>query len=241
MEIFSRIIALLFLIILSPLLLSIIVLSLLFQGYPIIFKQKRVGKDFKHFNILKFRTLKNNTNENDLFTTNFIYEISKWGKFLRKTKLDELPQLVNIIKGDMRFIGPRPEIPEYVVRGKFIFLNKLKPGLSGYSSILFRNESEIMSLIDNENPYDDILKIKIALDNYYTLKKGFIVDFKLVIITILSLFMPKKAGHYILIKLLEVENKKELNLKLILKSVKLKSRDFHFFVFKNDLINSKYK
>lgn len=241
MEIFSRIIALLFLIILSPLLLSIIVLSLLFQGYPIIFKQKRVGKDFKHFNILKFRTLKNNTNENDLFTTNFIYEISKWGKFLRKTKLDELPQLVNIIKGDMRFIGPRPEIPEYVVREKFIFLNKLKPGLSGYSSILFRNESEIMSLIDNENPYDDILKIKIALDNYYTLKKGFIVDFKLVIITILSLLMPKKAGHYILMKLLEVENKKELNLKLILKSVKLKSRDFHFFVFKNDLINSKYK
>ena len=78
---------------------------------------------------------------------------------MRKTKLDELPQLVNIIKGDMRFIGPRPEIPEYVVREKFIFLNKLKPGLSGYSSILFRNESEIMSLIDNENPYDDILKI----------------------------------------------------------------------------------
>ena len=84
---------------------------------------------------------------------------TKWGNFLRKTKLDELPQLDNIIKGDMRFIGPRPEVPEYVSKEAFSFLRVIKPGLSGYSSILFRNESEIFSMIDSKEPYSDILKI----------------------------------------------------------------------------------
>ena len=67
----------------------------------------------------------------------------------------------------MRFIGPRPEIPEYVDRNTFSFLKQIKPGLSGYSSIIFRNESDILSMIDSNDPYKEILNIKLALDNYY--------------------------------------------------------------------------
>ena len=66
-------------------------------------------------------------------------KVTNWGRFLRKTKLDELPQFFNVIKGDMRFIGPRPEVPEFVDKKSFYFLDEIKPGLSGYSSILFRN------------------------------------------------------------------------------------------------------
>ena len=207
MEIFSRLIALILIIILSPLFLIILLTSFIFQGSPIIFKQIRVGKNFKHFNILKFRTLKNIQTEPNLFSKKTNLKTSKWGLFLRKAKLDELPQLFNIIKGDMRFIGPRPEIPQYVNPETFDFLKKIKPGLSGYSSILFRNEAEILSMIDQEDPYDDILKIKIALDKYYLGKKGFFEDLKLVFLTIFSLIIPKRTGHYILLKLLKIKDK----------------------------------
>ena len=207
MEIFSRLIALILIIILSPLFLIILLTSFIFQGSPIIFKQIRVGKNFKHFNILKFRTLKNIQTEPNLFSKKTNLKTSKWGIFLRKAKMDELPQLFNIIKGDMRFIGPRPEIPQYVNPETFDFLKKIKPGLSGYSSILFRNEAEILSMIDQEDPYDDILKIKIALDKYYLDKKGFFEDLKLVFLTIFSLIIPKRTGHYILLKLLKIKDK----------------------------------
>ena len=206
MDFFSRTIALILIVILSPLLLLISLLNFLSDGNPIIFKQVRVGKNFRKFNILKFRTLKQVKETSNLFSKKKNLDISKWGLFLRKTKLDELPQLFNIVKGDMRFIGPRPEIPEYVKIDSFDFLEKIKPGLSGYSSILFRNESEILSMIDNDNPYDDILKIKIILDKYYLSKKGFFEDLKLVLITILSLIFPERVGHYLLLKILKVKD-----------------------------------
>jgi lipopolysaccharide/colanic/teichoic acid biosynthesis glycosyltransferase len=208
------------------------------QGRPIFFKQERVGKDFRKFNIYKFRSLK--TKRNNLFANSSDIKISKWGSFLRNTKIDEIPQLLNIVMGDMRFIGPRPEIPEYVVKEKFNFLKKLKPGLSGYSSIIFRNESEIMALIANENPYNDILKIKIALDEYYKNKKSFLEDLKLVIITLFSLVMPQKTGHYLLLKLLEVDQSR-LDLKSILKGVKLKSQDLSLFKGSGEYMNADFK
>jgi len=205
MDFFSRITALTLIVIISPLLLTISILNFFIHGNPIIFKQRRVGQNFKQFNILKFRTLKHVKGPSNLFSKKKKLDISEWGLFLRKTKLDELPQLFNIVKGDMRFIGPRPEIPEYVDNELFDFLEKIKPGLSGYSSILFRNESEILSLIDSEKPYDDILKIKILLDKYYLSKKGFFEDMKLVFITMLSIISPEKTGHYLLLKILSIK------------------------------------
>ncbi len=206
MELLSRLTAITLLVLLLPILLLIGIVSLVLQGRPIIFRQERVGKDFENFIIFKFRTIKN-FSSNKLFSDGGgIHQATRWGRFLRKTKLDELPQLMNVIKGDMRFIGPRPEIPEYVDSNTFSFLNDIKPGLSGFSSILFRNESEVVSMIDSKDPYKTILKIKVCLDNYYVNKKGFYQDLKLVGITIVSLFLPKKTGHYMLLKLLNIQD-----------------------------------
>ena len=193
-----------------------------------------------HFIYINLEQSKPKKNINNLFISNVKFKTSKWGKFLRGTKLDEIPQLFNILIGDMRFIGPRPEIPEYVVKEKFDFLRNLKPGLSGYSSIIFRNESEIMSLIDNKNPYDDVLKIKIALDNYYTKRKSFFEDIKLVVITLFSLIIPEKTGHYMLVKLLNVDES-ELKLKTVLSSVKLKHSKLTLFKIRKQYVNPEFK
>ena len=221
MEIVSRLTAMLLFIVLSPILIGISIVNLIIQGKPIIFRQIRIGMNFEEFIIYKFRTMDIQTN-NNAFNSGENKEVNNWGKFLRKTKLDELPQLVNVIKGDMRFIGPRPEVPEFVDKKTFTFLNTIKPGLSGYSSILFRNESEIWSMIESDDPYKEILKIKIGLDRYYVNKKSFLQDLKLVFITMLSLFIPKRMGHYLLIKLLNIEDDEEINIRKIINNAKIK-------------------
>ena len=132
MDFISRFTAGLLTVALSPLLLGISIANLIIQGRPIIFRQSRVGKNFKEFTIFKFRSIKNQLNNNSFATGRHI-QANRWGRFLRITKLDELPQLINVIKGDMRFIGPRPEIPEFVDKDSFSFLKTIKPGLSGYS------------------------------------------------------------------------------------------------------------
>ena len=125
MEIFSRSIAFLIILILSPVFfVNGFVFS--FARTANIFYQDRVGFNFKKFKIIKFRTMINNsgpgiTEHNDL-------RITYIGKILRMTKLDELPQLLNILFGDMRFIGPRPEIIEYFDESQFLFLRKINPG-----------------------------------------------------------------------------------------------------------------
>jgi len=223
MELIARLTAVLLTLLLSPLLIGIALGNLLIQGRPIIFRQKRIGKDFKPFIIYKFRTMHVNPNDEIKFQTGDSDQTTKWGKFLRKTKLDELPQFFNVIKGDMRFIGPRPEVPEFVDKESFFFLNQIKPGLSGYSSILFRNESEIWSMIDSDDPYNNILKIKVGLDKYYVNKKSFFEDLKLVGITILSLFIPKRMGHYLIIRLLKIQDNGEFKLRETIENVKMKA------------------
>ena len=220
MEILSRLTAIILILVLSPFLFVIGFISLILQGNPIIFRQTRVGKKFNNFVIYKFRTIKNGQ-DNPAFKNGQIPQATRWGRFLRKTKLDELPQLFNVIKGDMRFIGPRPEVPEFVDKDSFIFLESIKPGLSGYSSILFRNESEIWSMIDSNDPYKVILDIKVGLDKYYVNKKSFFQDLKLVGITILSLFIPKRMGQYMLAKLLKIKDNDDIN--KIISAVKIKN------------------
>ena len=142
---------------------------------------------------------------------NFITEIRDrritfWGTILRELKLDELPQLWNIVKGDMRFIGPRPEVQEFISSNDFSFLTKIKPGLTDFSSILFRNESEILSHSGGIEKYPKLLELKVELGHLYAKHKNFLLDIKLVLLTLVAIFFPNTA--VILVKYFFIEQYK---------------------------------
>ncbi|GBD82283.1 putative polyprenyl-phosphate--hexose-phosphate transferase [Tetragenococcus halophilus subsp. halophilus] len=170
--------SLLGIIILSPILLIICLAIKIDSKGPIIFKQKRVGKNKKYFNIYKFRTMKSETpkempthllNNPDAF-------ITKVGKFLRKTSLDELPQLFNILKGDMAVIGPRPALwnqYDLIAERDKYGVNEAQPGLTGLAQISGRDELEI--------------PVKAQIDGKYTSNISFVMDLKCFVETILSI------------------------------------------------------
>ena len=166
-------------IILSPIFLILCLAIKVDSKGPIIFKQKRVGKDKRHFNIYKFRTMKVDTPKEmpTHLLENPDFFITKVGKFLRKTSLDELPQLFNILKGDMAVIGPRPALwNQYDLieeRDKY-GANDIRPGLTGLAQISGRDELEIQE--------------KAKLDGYYTEHISFGMDVKCFFGTITSVF-----------------------------------------------------
>jgi O-antigen biosynthesis protein WbqP len=167
------------LIVLSPIFLILMILIKLDSKGPILFKQKRIGRHKKHFNIYKFRTMRIDTPKD---TPTHMLEnpyqwITKMGKFLRETSLDELPQIINILKGDMSIVGPRPALwNQYDLieeRDKYN-VHKLYPGLTGYAQINGRDELPI--------------KDKALLDGYYAKKFGLWIDIKVFYGTIISIF-----------------------------------------------------
>tara|TARA_Y100000741_G_scaffold364727_1_gene356708 strand:+ start:1904 stop:2557 length:654 start_codon:yes stop_codon:yes gene_type:complete len=204
MEIIARVVAFLLIIILLPLLILISIISLFHQGSPVIFKQSRIGYNYNQFHIYKFRTMRNE-NSGELITKYNDDRITSFGRILRKTKIDEIPQIFNILKGEMRFIGPRPELPEYFIKENFRFLEKIKPGISDYASIIFRDEDEILKRIGGDNPYAELLPIKLQLADYYSRKKSFLLDLRLIIITIIAIIFPKFASNSFLIPSLIIE------------------------------------
>ena len=168
----SRLIGLIILVMLSPIFLFIMFFSFLFQGLPIFFCQERVGFKFKNFKIYKFRSMSiKNDSSWEKITLKNDKRITSWGKVLRFFKVDELPQLLNIVKGEMVFVGPRPEIPDYFDAKQSQFLNDLKPGLSDFASILLRNEDIVLNQINGIDPYRELIPLKCALSNYYLKKK----------------------------------------------------------------------
>ena len=189
MELVSRFIALSTLIILGPIFITLMILCMIFQVLPIFFRQERVGNNFIVFKIYKFRTMIHNSG--NLITKINDNRITFLGKFLRKSKLDEIPQLLNILKGEMRFVGPRPEVLKYFRKEDFQFLKKIKPGISDYASIILRDEDKILSKIGGKNPYSKLLPVKLSLANYYSKNKSFFLDLKIVVITAIAIFFPK--------------------------------------------------
>lgn len=147
-----------------------------------LFVQKRVGQYGKLFNIFKIRTINNKTGQ-----------ISKFGTFLRKSKIDELPQLVNVFFGQMSFVGPRPDVPGYYDRleGDDRKILELKPGLTSEASLKYFNEELILSTKVNPLEYNDTLifpdKVKMNLEYYY--KKSFSEDLKIIFKTVSKFFM----------------------------------------------------
>ena len=129
------------------------------------------------------------------FSNGKTFTATKWGIFIRYMKIDELPQLFNILKGEMAFVGPRPELPEFADTNAFNYLRLIKPGLTSYSSILFRDESLKINFIEDQKNYNDVLKIKTNLDKYYSRKKNILVDVKLIILTVIAIFFPKFTSN----------------------------------------------
>ena len=159
----ERIFAVILLIVLLPVFLLVSILILIFSGNPILFKHNRCGYKFKEFGIYKFRTMHSN---NGPEITNYQDKrITGIGKIIRKIKLDELPQLANIIKGEMVFIGPRPESIDIVNNHKnyFTYLDTIKPGITDINSIIFKDESDLFKTIDTKKYVDEILPIKYRL------------------------------------------------------------------------------
>lgn len=153
-----------------PLFLIISILILMDSPGRILFRQRRVGQDGKLFNILKFRTM-SHSDKGSLLTLAEDDRITKVGRFLRKTKLDELPQLLNVLKGDMSFVGPRPEVPYFVAKytDSQREILKAKPGITDLASIEYRDESELFSEdVDAESFYvEQIMPKKIELNKEY--------------------------------------------------------------------------
>ena len=195
------------LIILSPLLIPIIIgLKLTGEGY-IFYKQERIGYQNKKFNILKFATmLKDSPNmAGGVITTKKDARITPMGGFLRKSKINELPQLFNIFFGDMSFVGPRPVMAisfnAYPIEVQAVIYN-LKPGLTGIGSIIFRDEEELITSIKNKGEdtwgfyTNEIYPFKGEVEQWYQANFSFIVDFKIIFITAFVIVFPTSSIVY---------------------------------------------
>jgi lipopolysaccharide/colanic/teichoic acid biosynthesis glycosyltransferase len=188
------------LIVLSPLLIPVVIILKLTGEHEIFYTQQRVGKDGKMFGLLKFATmLKDSPNMGTgTITVKGDPRVLPFGKFLRKTKINELPQLINILKGDMSIIGPRPQDKRCFV----VFndedqenIKKVRPGLSGVGSIIFRDEESYLekqeSLKDKEDFYDHVISpYKGKVESWYVKHQNIGLYFKLIWLTILAVISP---------------------------------------------------
>ncbi|MDC0313679.1 sugar transferase [Flavobacteriales bacterium] len=159
----------------------------------IFFIQQRVGKDNKDFELFKFRTMRSNSEKAGQITVGGKDpRITKIGYLLRKFKLDEFPQLLNVIKGDMSIIGPRPEVRRYVdmYSKEQLKVLSVRPGLSDFASIEYINENELLGKSDNpEKTYiEEIMPVKLQLNLKYIEQKSFGTDIKLIFKTIRKIF-----------------------------------------------------
>lgn len=186
----NRLTEILIIIIFFPIFLMLMILLsvilLIFQGRPILYQQIRVGKNNKKFIIYKFRTMKVNKNREMDFSGK---KITKIGEYLRKYKLDEVPQIINILKNEMSIVGPRPEIVSYVKKSdqkKWNEILKFKPGLTDLASIEFRNEEKILKKSKNPQKLylDKILPKKLNLNIKYLKDKNTLYDLKILFKTI---------------------------------------------------------
>jgi lipopolysaccharide/colanic/teichoic acid biosynthesis glycosyltransferase len=164
-------------------------IMVLFSGKGgIFYRQIRIGRYGKEFKMIKFRSMKPESDKKGLLTVGRDSRITKTGEFLRKYKLDELPQLFNVFAGNMSLVGPRPEVKKYVdlyTEDQKKILN-VKPGITDYASIEYRNENEILSQSDNpEQTYiNEIMPAKINLNYRYLNNPGIIQDIKIILMTI---------------------------------------------------------
>lgn len=180
------------LIILAPFFIFISILIIFDSRGSVFYKQKRVGKGNIDFSMLKFRTMRIGSDKKGLLTIgDKDNRITKVGYLLRKYKIDELPQLFNILKGDMSFVGPRPEVRKYVdlYDKEQLIVFSVRPGLTDYSSLFYINESELLSQsVNPEETYINIiLPAKLKLCEKYIIDSSLKTDIKIITKTILKI------------------------------------------------------
>lgn len=163
---------------------------------PVFFRQERVGRFGNSFRIFKFRTMcLDAENKGRQITVGEDPRITKSGRFLRKTKLDELPQLFNVIMGEMSLVGPRPEVPCYVAlypaKVRELVLS-VPPGITDYASIEYKDEYAILcrSADPNKAYIEEVMPVKLAYCQRYVAERSLWIDFKLIIITFSTLLAP---------------------------------------------------
>lgn len=181
----NRLFALIILIVISPFFLLLAFAILIEDGFPILFTQKRVGINYTFFKIYKFRSMKKDTpNVATHLLNNPDQYLLKIGKFIRKTSLDEFPNLINILKGEMVFVGPRPalynqdDLMEFRVATG---VSKLKPGITGWAQINGRDEISIAQ--------------KVQLEQEYLYRKSFLFDIEIIIKTFTNVLFRKGVSH----------------------------------------------
>jgi O-antigen biosynthesis protein WbqP len=181
----NRLLALFLIILFSPIFLIVALFIIIEDGFPVLFSQKRVGINYTYFSIYKFRSMKRNTpNVATHLLTNPEQYLLKIGKFIRKTSLDELPNLINIIKGDMVFVGPRPALynqDDLMALRVAAGVDKLKPGITGWAQINGRDEISIQD--------------KVAFEVDYLKKKSLFFDIQIILRTFTNVLFSKNVSH----------------------------------------------
>lgn len=185
---FDRFAALFGLVAVSPAFLAIyLAIKVSEPSQPAFFRQLRIGQHAKPFYILKFRNMKKDAAGSHI-TVAGDERLTSIGKFLRKFKLDELPQLWNVAKGEMSFVGPRPDVPGYAdkLEGEDAVILSLKPGITGPATLKYRNEEEILSRQEDPLLYNDtvIWPDKVRINREYALNHSFAGDLKIILQTL---------------------------------------------------------
>ncbi len=184
------------LLIISPILILISLFIIIDSKGGIFFKQIRVGKGNKDFRMYKFRTMKTDSEKKGFLTIgNKDSRVTRVGYYLRKYKLDEFPQLLNVIKGDMSIVGPRPEVRKYVnmYNEEQLKVLSVRPGLTDFASLEYINESELLSKSSTpeETYINEIMPAKLNINLIYIKKKSLLTDCFIIFKTILRIFFQK--------------------------------------------------
>ena len=188
--IFDRVVALIGLLLLWPVFVVIALLILIkMPGGPVFFQQARVGRGGKLFTIYKFRTMRT-SHDGTSVTVAGQSRITPLGAVLRRYKLDELPELWNVLVGDMSFVGPRPDVPGYadLLVGEDREILQLRPGITGPASMKYRNEEELLAKQEHPHRYNDdvLFPDKVRLNRYYLHHYSFAKDIQMIFCTVLG-------------------------------------------------------
>lgn len=189
------------LVLLAPLLTIVAVLIRLDSPGPVFFRQERVGRHGRPFRIHKFRTMRHARPEAGLaITVGTDPRVTRLGAALRRYKIDELPQLIDVLLGDMSLVGPRPEVPEYVVcyseADREIVLS-VRPGITDRASLEFSNESELLAIAEDPHRFyiDEVLPIKLRYYREYVASRSLIGDLRIILDTVAKVFFGRGAVH----------------------------------------------